>query len=186
MKGAFKGDDFICAVLVQGAVFPRELDRAFVSLRAGVSEEHVVEATQVGERLCQLQAGVVVIGRARRDQALGLRRNCLCQYRRRVAEAVHGPALNEIQITLSRVVPEIRTLAAHEGDRRAGGDLHQRVEGKRGVSHVEFSLQFCGTGWDGPKSKKAAPFGCGLLENLADLSDQRRRRTWRTLSSSRR
>jgi len=35
-----------------------------------------------------------------------------------------------------------------------------------------------------PKSKKAAPFGCGLLENLADLDVQRCRRTWRAPASS--
>jgi hypothetical protein len=41
-----------------------------------------------------------------------------------------------------------------------------------------------GEGEGGLKRKKAALFGCGLLENLADLTVQRGRRTWRNPSSS--
>src|SRR3954466_9918415 len=40
-------------------------------------------------------------------------------------------------------------------------------------------------GWKGrPKRKKAALCGCGLLENVAELVNQRCRRTWRNPSSS--
>jgi hypothetical protein len=41
-----------------------------------------------------------------------------------------------------------------------------------------------GEGKGGLKREKAALFGCGLLENLADLAVQRGRRTWRNPSSS--
>src|SRR5579871_728815 len=93
------------------------------------------------------------------------------------------PALDKIEVALAALVPEIGPFAAHEYGRRAGGDLHQRVERMRHLGHVELSLlAFAGNG--GLKCKKAAPFGCGLLENLADLAIQRRRRTWRTRASS--
>ena len=60
---------FLCSA----AVFARELDRAFVGLRAGVGKEHLVEAAVVDQRLRQLQARLVVERRARRQQPLGLR-----------------------------------------------------------------------------------------------------------------
>src|SRR5258705_13861973 len=43
------------AVLVHGAVFAREFDRAFVGFRAGIGEEHLVEATAIGQSLGELQ-----------------------------------------------------------------------------------------------------------------------------------
>ena len=55
-----------------------------------------------------------------------------------MAEAVDGPALHEVEIALAGVVPQIGAFAADEHGRRAGGDVHQRVERMGGVGHVDL------------------------------------------------
>jgi hypothetical protein len=72
VKSSLEGDDFVRAVLMQRAVFARELDGAFIRLRAGIGKEHPVKAALFDQRLRQLQAYVVVKGGAWRDQPLGL------------------------------------------------------------------------------------------------------------------
>jgi hypothetical protein len=53
-----------------------------------------------------------------------------------MAEAIHRPALDEIEITLAGVVPQPLTFAFDENGGWARGDLHQRVERMGGVGHV--------------------------------------------------
>ena len=128
------------------------------------------------------EAGAVVERRARRQQRCGLRGKRIGDGRRRMAEAIDRPALDEVEIALAAVVPQPRAFAADENGRRPGGDFHQCVKRMRGDVHVEllsgFGMQ------SGPKRKKAALCGCGLLENVADLVLQLCRRTRRDPSSS--
>src|SRR5262245_57203855 len=53
-----------------------------------------------------------------------------------VAEAVHRPTLDEVQVLAALVVVDPGALAAHEDERRPRGDLHQRVQWKLGELHV--------------------------------------------------
>jgi len=141
---------------MQRAIFARELDRAFVGFATRIGKEHLVEAALLDQRVGELQAGIVVIGRARGDQKLGLRGQRVGHDIRRVAEAIHRPALDEIEIALAGVVPQPGAFAAGEDDARARGDVHQRVEGTGGVGHVELLWRWMK---GRRKRKKAALFG---------------------------
>ena len=107
MKGAFERDDLVSAVAVQGAVFPGELDRALIGFCAGIGEEHLVEATIIDQGLCQLEARCVVKGGTWGQQQLCLRRERFGDFRRRVAQAIDRPTLNEIEIALAGFIPQI-------------------------------------------------------------------------------
>src|SRR5450759_3870432 len=98
-----------------------------------------------------------------------------------MTKAIDRPALHEIEIGLDAVIPQKRTLAPDEDDRRARGNIHQCVERMGGDVHVETP---CGWMKRVTKREKAARCGCGLLENVADLMLQRCRRTRRDPSSS--
>jgi hypothetical protein len=142
VKAAFEGDDFERTVLVLRAVFPRQLDRAFIGFGARIGEEYLVEAGVGDERVGKLQAGPVVESRARGQQQLGLRRERIGHDSRRMAEAVNRPALHEIEIALAAVVPQIGAVALDEDGRRPGGDVHQCIERMGSVGHVELRSGF--------------------------------------------
>ena len=182
MKAAFEGDDFERAILVLRTVFPRELDGAFVGLRAGIGEEYPIEAAVLDQRLRKLQAGAVVEGGAWRQQQFGLRGKRFSNGRRRMAERVDGPALHEVEIALARVVPEIGARTADEHHRRASGNLHQRVERMGGVSHVD--LLWCWGEKKQAETQEGRTFeGAAFSKTWLKLADQRCRRTRRNPSS---
>jgi len=138
VKAAFEGDDLERTVLVQGAVFACELDRALIGFGAGIGEEHLIEATSVDERFRQHQARGIVIRGACGDQRLRLRRDRVRHARRRMAEAVHRPSLDEVEIAFARIIPQKGAFATHEHGPGARGDIHQRIERVGGVGHVEL------------------------------------------------
>ena len=72
MKGSLESNDLVRAASMQRAVFARQLDRTLVGLRAGVGEEHPVEAALFDQRFGQFQAFFVEVGRARCEQPLVL------------------------------------------------------------------------------------------------------------------
>ena len=117
MEAALEGDDPVRVALVQGAIFTCELDRALIGFRAGIGEEHLIEATLVDQRLCQLEAGGIVKGRTWGQQQLCLRRERFGNFGRRMAEAIDCPALNEIEIALAGVIPQKRAFAQTAGGR---------------------------------------------------------------------
>ncbi|HYZ47667.1 MAG TPA: hypothetical protein VE567_02110 [Sphingomonas sp.] len=55
-----------------------------------------------------------------------------------MAEAIDGPALHEVEIALSGVVPEIGAVAADEDRLRARSDVHQRVKRMDSIGHVDL------------------------------------------------
>jgi hypothetical protein len=57
-----------------------------------------------------------------------------------MAETVHSPSLDKIEIALAAIVPQKGAFAAHEHGPRARGDLHQRIERMGGVGHVELPV----------------------------------------------
>ena len=157
---------------MQRAVFARELDRALIGFRARIGEEHLVEAAAIDQRLRQLQAGPVVERRARRQQQFCLRRQRFGDDRRRMAEAIDRPALDEIEIALAAVIPQERAFAADEHGRRARGDIHQGVKGMGGDVHVETP-----SGWMKKRAKTregrtfpGAAFSKTLLISYSALS----------------
>ena len=106
VKTALEGDDFVRAAFMQRAVFAREFYGAFVGFSAGIGEKHPVEATIVDQRFRQLQADRVVVSGAWRQQQLCLRGESVGHGRRRMAEAIHRPALDEIEIAFAGIVPQ--------------------------------------------------------------------------------
>ena len=92
----------------------RELERAFVRLRAGVAEEHLRR-----ERLLDERGGQPLARRGRievRDvnRAVGRGVHRLLQPGVAVAERVHGDSAHEIEISLSVGVDEIHAVAVDE------------------------------------------------------------------------
>src|SRR6185312_8852046 len=112
------------------------------------------------QRLRELEACGIVVGRAWRDQDLCLRRNRVRHAGRRVAETVHGPTLDEIEIAFPGIVPEIGAFTPDEYGLRACGDVHQRVKGMGRGGHGNLLWGLEGNwgleGKRGPKCKKAA------------------------------
>jgi hypothetical protein len=142
VEAASEGDDLMRAAFVQRTEFARELDRALIGLGARVRKEHLVEAAVGDQRVGQFQAGLVEERGARRQQQLCLRRNRVGNDGRRMAEAIDGPALHEIEIALAAVVPQIGTFAPDEDGGRPCRDVHQRVIRMGGVGHVELLVGF--------------------------------------------
>ena len=128
MERALKSDDLVGAVALLGAELARELDGAFVGLRAGVREEHLVEAAALGEGLRQTDARFVEESGAGRDEHLRLPRQRFGQNSWRVPQAVHRPALHEIQVLAPVLVPQPGAFALDEHHVGPGGDLHQRAD----------------------------------------------------------
>lgn len=134
------GDDLVGAVLIDLAPFARQLDGAFVGFAAAVGEEDAVEDRGAGEALGQFDGGQVVERRRGVHQQLGLVQQGLLHFRGAVAQGVDGPALDEVQVSLARVILQPGSLAAHEHEVRAGGDLHEGV----GLELAEFHGGSCG------------------------------------------
>jgi len=95
-----------------------ELDGTLVGLRPGVAEEDGIEPARAGEKARQPGHRLVVVGGAAIDQSLGLRLEGLEHDGMAVAEAVDGPALDEIQVLAPLAVAEPRAGALHHDDRR--------------------------------------------------------------------
>src|ERR1700681_2400606 len=68
VKRAVEGDDLVGAVPMQRAVSAGEFDGALIGFAAGIGEEHLIETTQIGQRLGQFDARHIVKRRARRQQ----------------------------------------------------------------------------------------------------------------------
>src|SRR5712692_4968851 len=118
------GDDLEGAAPMPGAPLPGQLDGALIGLRAAVAQEDLVEPGALGQERGQLRHGLVVVRGAAVDQASGLIVDGVEDDGGGMAEAVHGPALHEIEVLLAVAVPEPRSLALYHDERRASGDLH--------------------------------------------------------------
>ncbi len=140
VKAIVEGDDLVGAALVPLAPFACQLDGALIGLGAAAGEEHPVKAGVRHQPLRQSRRGHVEKGRARVDQLCRLFGQGLLDLRRAMAEAIHRPALHEIQIALAAMVRQPGALAAHEKQIRALGDPHQ------GISGGGRRLQFMGHG----------------------------------------
>src|SRR5690242_18587885 len=165
MEAALEGDDLERSVLMQGAIFARELDRAFIGFSAGTGEEHLVKAALIDKRLRELEASGVVVRGARRNQEFCLRRKGLRQAGRRVTETVHRPALDEIEIALARIVPEVGAFASDEHGLGTRGEVHQGVEWMGSLEHggLLWGLRERQV----ENARRPRFLGRGLLENLS-------------------
>ena len=110
VEAVIHGDDLIGAVAMFRAPFARQLDGALVGLGAAVGEEHLMQPAMPRQQIGQPDHLIVVEGGAAVDQSLGLARQRLEDRPRRMAEAVHRPALDEIEIAAAFAVGKPRTL----------------------------------------------------------------------------
>ena len=91
-------DDAERPVAVQRAPFPGELDRALIRLRPAIGQEDVIQPAMRRDQVRQPDHLVVVEGRAAIDQLARLGRQRVQDRPRRVAKAVHRPALDEVEV----------------------------------------------------------------------------------------
>src|SRR5215831_6568144 len=120
---------------MQSAVLTGELDRTLVGLGPAVGEKDLVEPAQLGQFRRKLDGNVVVISRTRCDEFTRLPAYRVDHNRRRMAEAVDRPALHEVEISFTIVVPQPRAFALDKNRRGPGGDFHKRVRGVRVKVH---------------------------------------------------
>src|SRR5262252_1985540 len=135
VEAVVEGDDLERAAFGLPSPLAGELDGAFVRLRPGIGEEHTLEARVPGEERGQPQGRLIVEGGARRDELARLRGESARDGRRTVAEARDGPALDEVEIALARVVGEPGPLTLDEDDLRPLGDVHEAREVERVLRH---------------------------------------------------
>lgn len=95
----------------------------------------------IDQHLCQLEARFVVESGTWGQQQFCLRRKGIGNDRGRVAKAIHGPALHEVEIAFAGIVPQKGAFAADKDGLRARGDVHQGVERICSDIHVETPLQ---------------------------------------------
>ena len=109
-------DDLVGAVLRVVAPAAGELDRGLDRLRAGVAEEHAVEARVLDEQLGELDHRLRVVEVRGVDQRLRLLGERLRDHGVRVAEDVHGEAADEVEVLVALRVPDARAFATFEDD----------------------------------------------------------------------
>jgi len=136
VEAVLEGDDLEGAALVQLPPLSRQLDGALVGLRAGVGEKDAVERGMRRQQFRQRQRGRVEIGRARIDQTLRLPRQRVLHGRVAMAEGIHRPALDEIEVALAVGVDEPGALAVHHDEAGPLGGPHQRLRVVCCVLHV--------------------------------------------------
>ena len=117
VKGIRRGQNFKPAFVV--AEFPRELEQAFVRLRAAVAEKNFARADAFDDfggepalRLGEIQIGNV-------DEFFGLLDERLGDGRMRVAEAAHGDAAAEIEIAFAGDIKNIAARAVAQDEFKA-------------------------------------------------------------------
>src|ERR1700722_5703438 len=95
----------------------RQLDRCLVGLGAGVAEIDLATEARLRKTLGQAHRGLRVEQVARVHQAADLLAHGRDNARMTVAEAGHGDAAEEVEVLIPILVPQMRSLAAHELDR---------------------------------------------------------------------
>ena len=108
VEAVIHGDDLIGAVAMFRAPLARQLDGALVGLGAAVGKEHLMQPAMPRQQIRQPDHLIVVEGGAAVDQSLRLARQRLDDRSRRVAQAVHRPALDEIEIAAAFAVGQPR------------------------------------------------------------------------------
>ena len=106
------GDDLERAAPMEGAVFPGELDGAFVGLGAAAGEEDAVKTGDVSKQFGELQHGCIVEGGTGVDQQAALLFQGLGDDGGAVPEGSDRPAADKIEILFSGRVPKVHSLAA--------------------------------------------------------------------------
>jgi hypothetical protein len=134
VEAVVEGDDLMGAALEAAAPLAGQLDGALVRLRPRVREEGALEIGVLGEEARQLQRRLVEEGGAGVDEGPRLRGEGVHHRGRTVPEAIDGPALDEVEIALARMVGEPGPAALDEHDLGPLGDLHQMSE----VHHAPF------------------------------------------------
>jgi len=128
MESVVHGDDVVGAIAVFLSPFSRELDRSFNCFRAAVGEKSPMQSAVARNQIGQSNHWLVIKGRTAIQKSPGLSRNCVGNRVMAMAETVHGPTLDEIEICLSALVAQPRTAPFDEYERRAVRDLHEGVE----------------------------------------------------------
>ena len=128
MEGAAHGDDLVGAAATALAPLAGQLDGALVGLGAAVAEEHVAQPAGLGDQRGQAGHRLAVEGRAAVDEARRLRFQRAAHRGMAVAQAVHRPALDEIEIVLAVLIAQPRSAALDEHYGGTARDLHHGAE----------------------------------------------------------
>ena len=107
-------------------VAPRDLDRAFERLGAGIGEEHLVGETCRDKPLGKPRLGRDLVEIGNVPELAGLLGQRRDKMRMAVAERIDGDAAGEIQIALAVIRHQPGALAPFEGQGRAGECLVKR------------------------------------------------------------
>ena len=179
VEGVESGDYLVGAVALRLAVASGQLHGALDSLGAAVAEEHQVEAAVLDESLGQLQLGngVELVGGL--DQGASLLGDGLGDGRMAVAQLIHRPAGDEVQVLLAVGVPDLGAVAPDDDHRlaahRLGVILLFDIDPVAAVAHGESSTPEC------PSAKFHSKCASRLSHTRRNLSHgeggQRERRT---------
>ncbi len=130
MKRLLHDDDRRLGDALVVAVLARHLDRRLGRLEAGVAEEDLVEAGDLGDAV----RGRLLVGDAPEvggvyHPALNFFHESRSQPGMRIAERVHRDARQRIEVFLAGFVPQPHAFAAHERHRLAGVRVHDVAHG---------------------------------------------------------
>src|SRR5262249_34960386 len=75
--------------------------------------------------------------------------------------------LHEIEVAPALVIPQPGAFAAHEDERRPGGDLHERAGGEFIEFHVGSRFSKSAAGPQCVRASRSAQYACGLCRNVS-------------------
>ena len=112
VKRTVRGDDLVPALVVPE--FSRELEQAFVRLRAAVAEKAPARADQPNERFRELGLRLGEIKIRDVQELSRLLEQRIGDFRIGVAQRTDGDAAAEIEVALARHIPDVAPLAVIE------------------------------------------------------------------------
>ena len=116
VKAAAKGDDLVPLLR---RVQSSELDSGLVGLLTRVTEERLPAETSLGESLCPLPLGLGIPSVRHVNKCRDLLLHGPHDRLGAMAQQIAPPTGKKIQIAIAVAVPDVRSLAPHEHDRKS-------------------------------------------------------------------
>jgi hypothetical protein len=114
-----------CSMPLLVSVHPRQLDRRFVGLTAGVAEEHLVHTRQRGKAIGRGLGFADTIDIGSMDEAGNLIAQRLDQAGVIVTQRVYGDSRQGVEVGLALFIEQPATLSVGKGDRQPPVGIHQ-------------------------------------------------------------